>query len=70
VRPGITLGKTDELGIEGVEDRIHIHDLHATALHMLGFDHTRLTFPFSGRNFRLTDVEGELVPNLLRRPPA
>jgi hypothetical protein len=70
VRAGTTIGKTDELGLEGVEDRIHIHDLHATMLHMLGFDHTRLTFPFSGRNFRLTDVEGEVVAKLLRRPPA
>jgi len=70
VRPGITLGKTDDLGLEGVEDRIHIHDLHATTLHLLGFDHTRFTYPFSGRNFRLTDVEGELVPKLMKRPPA
>jgi len=70
VQPGITLGRTDELGLEAVEDRVGIHDLHATILHLLGFDHTRLTYPFSGRNFRLTDVEGNLVSKLLRRSPA
>ncbi|MFN0105325.1 MAG: DUF1501 domain-containing protein [Bryobacteraceae bacterium] len=69
IRPGETVGKTDELGLNAVEDRIHIHDLQATILHTLGFDHTRLTFPHSGRNFRLTDVEGKLVTKLLKRPP-
>ena len=70
VRPGITLGRTDEFGLEAVEDRVGVHDLQATILHLLGFDHTRLTYPFSGRNFRLTDVEGNLVSKLLRRSPA
>jgi hypothetical protein len=65
IKPGITLGKTDELGFNAVEDRVHVHDLHATLLHLLGFDHTRLTYKFQGRQFRLTDVHGELVHKLL-----
>ena len=69
IRPGVTIGKTDEFGLAGIEDRIHVNDLQATILHTLGFDHTRLTFPFSGRNFRLTDVAGEVATKLLKRPP-
>ena len=65
VKPGITLGATDELGFNVVEDRVHVHDLHATLLHLLGFDHTRLTFKFQGRPFRLTDVHGTVVRKLL-----
>jgi hypothetical protein len=65
VRPGVTLGTTDEFGFNAVEDRVHVHDLHATLLHLLGFDHTRLTFKFQGRPFRLTDVHGKLVTKLL-----
>jgi hypothetical protein len=65
VKPGITLGTTDEFGFNAVEDRVHVHDLHATLLHLLGFDHTRLTFKFQGRPFRLTDVHGKLVTKLL-----
>jgi hypothetical protein len=65
VKPGLTLGKTDELGFDAVEDRVHVHDLHATLLHLLGFDHTRLTFKFQGRQFRLTDVFGNVVQKLL-----
>src|SRR3954466_9535667 len=65
IKPGITLGKTDELGFHIVEDRVHVHDLHATMLHLLGFDHTKLTYRFQGRDFRLTDVEGELVEKLM-----
>ncbi|HWA98977.1 MAG TPA: DUF1501 domain-containing protein [Pirellulales bacterium] len=65
VKPGITLGATDELGYNAVEDRVHVHDLQATILHLLGLDHKRLTFKFQGRNFRLTDVEGEVVKKLL-----
>jgi hypothetical protein len=64
-KPGITLGQTDELGFHIVQDKVHVHDLHATLLHLLGFDHTKLTFRFQGRDFRLTDVEGELVNKLL-----
>ena len=65
VKPGITLGATDELGFNAIEDRVHVHDLHATLLHLLGFDHTQLTFKFQGRMFRLTDVHGQVVHKLL-----
>jgi len=65
MKPGITLGETDEFGFNAVQDRVHVHDLHATILHVLGFDHTKLTFRFQGRDFRLTDVHGELVRKLL-----
>ena len=65
VKPGLTLGESDELGFNVVEDRVHVHDLHATLLHLLGFDHTRLTYRFQGRDFRLTDVHGKLVEKLL-----
>ena len=65
IKPGITLGASDELGFNAVEDRVHVHDLHATLLHLLGFDHTKLTYRFQGRDFRLTDVHGELVQKLL-----
>jgi hypothetical protein len=64
-RPGLTLGKTDDFGFNAVEDRVHVHDLHATILHLLGFDHTKLTYRFQGRDFRLTDVHGEVVKKLL-----
>ncbi len=57
--------QTDELGFNAVEDKVHVHDLHATILHLLGFDHTKLTYRFQGRDFRLTDVHGELVTKLL-----
>jgi uncharacterized protein DUF1501 len=70
IKPGQTVGKTDELGLEAVEDRIHVHDLQATILHTLGFDHTKLTYLHSGRNFRLTDVDGEPAVKLLKRGPA
>jgi hypothetical protein len=65
VKPGLTLGTTDEFGFNAVEDRVHVHDLHATLLHLLGFDHTKLTFKFQGRLFRLTDVHGTVVTKLL-----
>jgi Protein of unknown function (DUF1501) len=65
VKPGITVGETDEFGFAPVSDRVHIHDLHATVLHLLGLDHTKLTFRFQGRDFRLTDVAGEVVTKLL-----
>jgi len=64
-KPGLSLGRTDDFGFNVVEDRVHVHDLHATLLHLLGFDHTRLTFRFQGRDFRLTDVHGKLVEKLL-----
>jgi hypothetical protein len=65
VKAGITLGQTDELGCNIVEDPIHVHDLHATVLHLLGMDHTKLTYRFQGRDFRLTDVSGQVVAKLL-----
>jgi uncharacterized protein DUF1501 len=65
IKPGITFGASDELGFNAVEDRVHVHDLHATLLHLLGFDHTKLTYRFQGRDFRLTDVHGELIQKLL-----
>jgi hypothetical protein len=65
IKPGLTLGQTDEFGFNAVEDRVHVHDLHATLLHLLGFDHTKLTYRFQGRDFRLTDVHGQLVRKLL-----
>jgi hypothetical protein len=65
VKPGVTIGETDEFGFHVVKDRVHVNDLHATLLHLLGFDHTRLTYRFQGRDFRLTDVAGEVVKPLL-----
>jgi uncharacterized protein (DUF1501 family) len=65
VKSGLTIGSTDEFGFHIVEDKVHVHDLHATLLHLLGFDHTKLTYRFQGRDFRLTDVEGEVVTKLL-----
>jgi hypothetical protein len=65
IKPGVTLGESDELGFNAVKDNVHVHDLHATILHLLGFDHTKLTYRFQGRDFRLTDVEGEVVQKLL-----
>lgn len=65
VRGGMTYGATDELGYHAVENVVTIHDLHATILHLLGFDHTRLTFRFQGRDFRLTDVHGNVLTPIL-----
>ena len=62
---GVTYGESDELGFQVVKDKVHVHDLHATLLHLLGFDHTKLTYRFQGRDFRLTDVSGEVVKGLL-----
>jgi uncharacterized protein DUF1501 len=65
IKPGLTLGKTDDFGFGVTEDRVHVHDLHATLLHLLGFDHTKLTYRFQGRDFRLTDVHGNVVDKML-----
>jgi hypothetical protein len=65
LKAGFTLGQTDELGFRVVEDPVHIHDLNATVLHLVGLDHKRLTYRFQGRDFRLTDVHGRLVDKLL-----
>ncbi len=65
VKPGYALGATDEFGHQAVQDKVHMHDLHATILHLLGLDHERLTYRYSGRNFRLTDVHGRIVREIL-----
>ncbi len=65
VRGGYVHGATDELGFAAVEDKVHVHDLHATILHLLGFDHEKLTYRYAGRDFRLTDVHGRVVKELL-----
>jgi len=65
VRGGMAYGATDEFGFRAVEDKVHVHDLHATLLHLLGFDHERLTFRYSGRDFRLTDVYGQVVTKII-----
>jgi hypothetical protein len=65
VKGGHVHGATDELGFEAVRDKVHIHDLHATILHLLGFDHEKLTYRYAGRDFRLTDVQGEVVRGIL-----
>jgi uncharacterized protein (DUF1501 family) len=65
VKGGLVYGATDEFGFAAVENKVHVHDLHATMLRLLGFDHTRLTYRFAGRDFRLTDVHGQVVEALL-----
>lgn len=66
IQPGMTWGASDELGINVAENPVHVHDLQATLLHLLGIDHERLTYRFQGRQFRLTDVHGEVVHGILR----
>lgn len=65
VRPGMVYGQTDEFGARGLSGRVHVHDLHATILHLLGFDHERLTYRYNGRDFRLTDVYGNVIQDIL-----
>ena len=65
VKPGLTLGESDEFGFNAVRDKVHVHDLHATLLHLLGFNHEKLTYRFQGRDFRLTDVSGEVVEKMI-----
>jgi hypothetical protein len=65
VKPGFTFGETDEFGHHAISDKVHMHDMHATILHLLGLDHERLTYRFAGRDFRLTDVHGHVVKELL-----
>jgi len=65
LKPGLAYGQTDELGFDVAENPVHVHDLHATILHLLGFDHKQLTYRFQGRDYRLTDVHGELVHDIL-----
>ncbi len=64
-KPGATFGESDELGFNVIRNKVHVHDLNATILHLLGFEHTRLTYRFQGRDFRLTDVHGSVVKELL-----
>jgi Protein of unknown function (DUF1501) len=65
VKGGYVHGGTDEVGLKAVEDRVHVHDLHATILHLLGLDHTKLTYRHAGRDFRLTDVHGRIVTDII-----
>ena len=61
VKGGTVYGATDEFGFKAVENKVHVHDLHATILHLLGFDHEKFTYRYAGRDFRLTDVHGHVV---------
>ncbi len=65
IKPGMTMGATDDLGFHVAEDPVHVHDIQATILHLLGLDHTKLTYKSQGRDFRLTDVSGVVVEKLL-----
>jgi hypothetical protein len=65
VKGGMTHGSTDEFGFAAVENKVHVHDLHATILHLMGIDHTKLTYRYSGRDFRLTDVHGNIVRDII-----
>jgi uncharacterized protein (DUF1501 family) len=65
VKPGSIYGATDDFGFKVVENPVHVHDLHATVLHLLGMDHEKLTYRYAGRNFRLTDVEGKVVKDIV-----
>jgi hypothetical protein len=65
IKPGTTYGSTDDLGYAAVDNVVQVHDLHATMLHQLGIDHKKLTYKFQGRDFRLTDVSGNVVKAIL-----
>ncbi len=65
IRPGMSYGETDEFGYRAALDKVHVHDLHATILHLLGIDHEKLTFRHNSRDFRLTDVHGEVISKIL-----
>ena len=65
VKSGLIYGATDEFGFKATENPVHVHDLHATCLHLLGLDHEKLTYRYSGRDFRLTDVEGHVIKDIL-----
>jgi hypothetical protein len=65
IKGGLTYGATDDLGFHVAENKVHVHDLQATILHCLGLDHEKLTYRYSGRDFRLTDVHGEVVKKIL-----
>ena len=65
IKPGVTIGQTDDLGYNAVEDAVDVHDVHATVLQLMGIEHTRLTYRFQGRDFRLTDVSGNVITKLI-----
>ena len=65
IKPGLVLGATDDFGYNVTEDPVNVHDFHATLLHLLGIDHKQLTYRFEGRDYRLTDIHGEIVAKLL-----
>ena len=65
VKKGASHGLTDDFGFSGIEGRVSVHDIHATILHLMGFDHEKFTHEFQGRPFRLTDVEGEIIKEIL-----
>ena len=65
VKPGMVYGQTDEFGYNVIENPVHVHDFQATMMHLLGVDHERLTFKYQGRRFRLTDVHGKVVKDIL-----
>ena len=65
IKKGITYGKTDEFGYNIIENPVHIHDFQATLMHLMGIDHEKFTFKFQGRRYRLTDVHGNLVKDIL-----
>ena len=68
MKGGQVIGETDEIGWGVARDPVHVHDLHATMLHLFGLNHKKLTYRFQGRDFRLTDVAGSIVTQLLQRP--
>ena len=65
IKGGMAYGSTDEFGFAAVENKVHVHDLHATILHLMGLDHEKLTYRYSGRDFRLTDVHGRVVQEVI-----
>ena len=65
IKPGASYGQTDDLGMDVTENAAHVHDLNATILHLLGLDHERLTYRYQGREFRLTDVHGNVIQDIL-----
>ena len=65
IKPGTVYGGTDDFGFYATENKVHVHDLHATLLHLFGVDHNKLTYRFQGRDFRLTDVHGEVIQGIL-----
>jgi hypothetical protein len=65
IKGGLTYGATDDFGFKAIEKPVHVHDLHATILHLMGIDHTKLTYKYSGRDFRLTDVAGSVLHEII-----